>query len=160
MGIKKIKKQIKPSLGISRPMPTQLLSTWRFGKTAPPHPAALPLVPSIMWFVLECLWSPWMSCPSSVHPAPGESSQEAEIWRLGRAVQQKLKHWNSFCHCCFAHKSRTQHQMGCSEPAPPEPDPAQTSAHPGADTNLSSSKVPHLKAFLTPLLYSPHRDLV
>lgn len=81
------------------------------------------------------------------HAAAGGSSREAVILETGKGCSAKAEALGGFfCQCCFGHKSRTQDQMGCSEPTPPEPHPVQTSAHPDVDTSLWASKPPHLNA--------------
>lgn len=151
------------SLDTCRPMSTQLLSTWWFGinSSSPPCSPAFIAQHDVVHFGMSLVTVAelsWLCLHlQTIHPASGGAHKKQKSWRLGRAVQYKLKNRGSFCQCCSGHKSRTQHWMGCSEQTPPEPSPIQTSAHPDVDTNPSSLKSPHLNAlpYTSPVFFSP-----
>lgn len=158
----------QPSAGTSRPMPTQLLSICWIVKSPPPHPAALPLLPSMMWYGLESLLVTvdelsWLDPHTTSRPAMlllGGSSQEAAILETGKGCSAKAEALGFFLSMLFWSQIRTQDQMGCSEPTPPEPNSVQTSAHPDVDANLELPNHHISTPFLTPLLYFHYLDLV
>lgn len=105
-------------------MPTQLLSTWWFGinSSSPPCSPAFTAQHDVVRFGMSLVTVDELSwlCPHLQTPTLFLEGvhEKQKSWRLGRAVQRKLKNRGSFHQCCLGHKSRTQHQMGCSEQTP------------------------------------------
>lgn len=98
-------------------------------------------------------------CPhlQATHPAPGGSSQEAEILGLARAAQQKLKHWGVLSVCAVlvtnpGHSTRwaVLNQLHLS---------LTDTCTSRCRQNLSSSQLPQLKALPYTSPYSPHLGL-
>lgn len=118
----------------------------------------LPLWLSMMWCILEYLWSLRMGCPGCV-PTPlkvGDHKKQ-KSWTLGRAVQPKLSHWGSVSAALVTDLGLTTRWAGLNK---------STWGNQCRYLHIQMlTPTRHLpnhhisRHFLTPLLYSPHLDL-